>query len=410
MKPQVVRWSTMIASTDSLFRCRFSSPAAFGSKLAALGREHPVIFDEFMAAPLVLRQKDVSAALRDTATFSTEFYGTGPMESAMIALDGAEHNRQRRIHNRFFSAVASARYAQIVAPIAERTFGALAAKPKADLVQDGIARYPMEVFHALLGIPNEIGDQGMQWVRAIVNSLGSPMSEEFAGLGQQAFAELSAYTRKLVEQERENPGDNLLGEVIRAYSSEDAYSPETVTVVVVSLLLGGFETTIQMLSATIASLLLNPESLARVRADNGLIDAAIDEAFRWANPTAGLYRLVRQDARISGTDLSAGSMVYLCIAGAHFDEQAYADPQRFDLDRPGGHLGFGLGPHYCVGAPLARIEVRAALIALLATCPDVRLDPDSELSFSYGARGFVQHGTEALHVLLRPWRLTAAIV
>jgi cytochrome P450 len=213
-----------------------------------------------------------------------------------------------------------------VAPIAERTFGALAAKSKADLVEDAIARYPIEVFLALLGIPNELGDQGIQWVRAIVNWLGSPMPEKLTGLGQQASAELSAYTRQLGEQERKNPGDNLLGEVIRAYLSEDAYSPETVTVAVVSLLLGGLGTTIQMLSATIASLLLNPESLARVHADNGLIDAAIDEAFRWANTTAGLYRLVRQDTRIAGTYLPAGSMVYLCIAGAHFDEQAYTDP------------------------------------------------------------------------------------
>lgn len=390
----------MIASADSVFRCHSGSPAALGSKLAALGRECPIIFDEFMAAPLVLRHAAVSAALRDTATFSTRPYGVGPMSSAMIAHDGVEHRRQRRIHNRFFSAVASARYAEVVAPIADRMFGALALKSKVDLVEEVIARYPMQVFLALLGIPDELGDQGLRWVRTVVTWLGSPMSEELAGPGQEAFAELSAFTRRLVEQERENPGDNLLGEVIRAHLSEDAYAAETVTVAVVSLLLGGFETTIQMLSAAIASLLLNPESLTRVRADAELIDSAVDEAFRWANPSTGFYRLVQQDTRIAGTDLRAGSMVYLCVAGAHFDEQAYPDPKRFDLDRRGGHLGFGLGPHYCVGAPLARIEARAALTALLAACPDVRLDPDSPPSFYYGARGFVQHGTDALPVLL----------
>ncbi|GII55460.1 cytochrome P450 [Planotetraspora thailandica] len=390
----------MIASSDSVFRSRSSSPAAFGSSLAALGREQPVVHDEFMAAPLVLRHRDVSAALRDTATFGNQLYGVGPMSSSMIALDGAEHNRQRRIHNRFFSAVASARYASIVAPIAERTFGALAAKSEADLVEDAGARYPMEVFLGLLGIPDELGDQGLQWVRTIVTWLGSPMNEELAGPGRQAFADLEAYTRQLVERERRNPGDNLLGEVIRAYLSEDAYSPETVAIALMGLLLGGFETTIQMLSATIASLLLNPESLERVRADSGLVDAAIDEAFRWANPSAGLYRLVRQDTRIAGTDMPAGSIVYLCIAAAHFDEQAYPDAGRFDVDRRGGHLGFGLGPHFCVGAPLARIEVRAALTALLAACPGMRLNPGSPPEFYYGARGFVQHGTDTLRVLL----------
>src|SRR5689334_17549443 len=120
----------MIASADSVFRLRSDSPAAFGSRLAALGREHPIIFDEFMGAPLVLRHGGVAAALRDTATFSTRPYGMGPMSSAMIAHDGVEHRRQRRIHNHFFSARASARYAEIVAPIAERVFGALAVRSK----------------------------------------------------------------------------------------------------------------------------------------------------------------------------------------------------------------------------------------------------------------------------------------
>lgn len=388
----------MIASTDSVFRRRSKSPADFGSGLAALGREHPVVFDEFMAAPLVLRHRDVVAALRDTATFSTRPYGIGSMRSSIIAQDGAEHRRQRRIHNRFFSAVASARYTEMVRPIAERTFGSLAGE--VDLVPEVIARYPMTVFLALLGIPDELGDQGLRWARAVVTWLALPMNEDVAGPGQEALAELSSYTQGLVERERAHPGDNLLGEVIRAYLSEDAYEPATVTVAIVSLLLGGFETTIQMLSGTLASLLLNPDSLARVRADPGLLDAAIDESFRWANPSAGLYRLVEKDTRIAGTDLAAGSLAYLCIAAAHFDEQAYPDPERFDLDRRGGHLGFGLGPHYCVGAPLARIEARAALTALFTACPDIRLAPDAPPSFHYGARGFVQHGTESLNVLL----------
>jgi cytochrome P450 len=390
----------MIASADSVFRCYSESPAAFGSKLAALGREEPIVFDEFMAAPLVLRHRDVSATLRDTATFSTRPYGMGPMSSTMIAQDGVDHRHQRRIHNRFFSAVASARYAEMVIPIAERTFGMLAPRSEVDLVEEVIARYPMEVFLALLGIPDELGDQGLRWVRAVMTWLGSPTKEELAGPGQEAFAELSAYTKRLVEQERESPGDNLLGEMIRAYLSEDAYTPEIVNAALLSLLLAGFETTIQMLSSTLSSLLLHPESLARVRADLDLIDAAVDEAFRWANPTAGLYRLVMKDTRIAGTDLRAGSMVYICIAAAHFDELAYPAPERFDLDRGDGHLGFGLGPHYCVGASLARIEARAALTALFTACPDIRLDPNSPPIFFYGARGFVQHGTERLPVLL----------
>ncbi|WP_169798895.1 cytochrome P450 [Kibdelosporangium phytohabitans] len=104
------------------------------------------------------------------------------------------------------------------------------------------------------------------------------------------------------------------------------------------------------------------------------------------------------DAEVGGTPVYAGQMVYVAIAAAHFDEAAYPRPEVFDLGRQSGHLGFGLGPHYCVGAPLARIEVRAALDALLDWFPRIRLARPVE--FRYGARGFVQHGTQELPVLL----------
>jgi cytochrome P450 len=383
----------------SVFQSSSPDPAAFGTALAELGRESPTVFDEYMGAPLVLRHKDVSAALRNHATFSTKMYAVGPMTTAMITQDGTEHTKQRRIHNKFFSPAASARYKARIAPIAERAFGALTGRDSAELIEDVVARYPMEVFLDLLGIPNDLGDQGLEWVRAIVGWMASPMNTDLAGPGQRAFDELSSYTATLIEQ---NPRDNLLGEIIEAHLSEGRFSVEACTVAVISLLLGGLETTIQMLSATIAALLLNPQALAQVNADPELRHAAVDEAFRWANPTAGLYRLLQSDVEIGGTTFQAGSLIYLCIAAAHYDANVYPRPEVFDLDRRASHLGFGLGPHYCAGAPLARIEVRAALDALLGRFPRLRLDPAQPLSFRYGARDFVQHGTDALPVLLSP--------
>jgi cytochrome P450 len=392
---------TVISTEDSAFLTRSASPAAIGRTLAAIGRDTPVVYDELMAAPLVLRHHDVSAALRDANRFSTEFYGVGPMAQAMIAHNGAEHARQRRIYNRFFSPAASARYAARVTPIADRTFGALAGRTEVDLVEDVLAGFPMEVFLDLLGIPDRLGQQGLDWVRAIVTWIASPTNEELAEPGQQAFAELGAYAGTLIERERAQPGDNLLGEIIRAHLTEGGYSVDACSTAVVSLLLGGLETTIQIMSATVASLLLNPDALAAVRADRTLINGAVDEAFRWANPTPGLYRLVTEDITVAGVPLAAGSLVFLCIAAAHFDRDAHPDPERFHITRGASHLGFGLGPHYCVGAPLAKVEARAALNALLDACPGLRLDPDHTPSFHYGARGFVAHGAESLHVVLR---------
>jgi cytochrome P450 len=393
----------MIASTESAFGVRSGSPATLGGTLAAIGRDQPVVFDELMGAPLVLRHRDVSAALRDPATFSTRFYGMGPMSDSMIAQDGPEHTRRRRIHNRFFGPAASAHYATIVEPIARRTFGdpaRLAGQGgSVDLVGDLIAEYPMQVFMGLLGVPDDLGTQGLLWVRAIMAWLASPMDAALVEPGTTAFAELHAYTTALVEAERARPGDNLLGQIIQAHVDEGGYTPEAVTVAVISLLLGGFETTVQLLAGTITALLLHPGVLRQVREDPSLLNAAFDEALRWAAPTAGLYRLVLRDTEIAGSPIAAGGMVYLAIAAAHFDEAVYPDPLEFRLDRAGTHLGFGAGPHYCVGAPLARLEARAAVSALLDACPRLRLDSAAEPSFHYSARGFPQHGTDALRVL-----------
>lgn len=146
----------MITSAESRFAASSPSPATLGLSLAELGRDRATVFDEHMGALLVLRHKDVSAAMRNHGTFSTRFYGIGPMESAMIAADGAEHTRQRRVHNRFFSPAASARYAARIVPVAERTFGAMRGQNKVDLVEEALARYPMEVFLDLLGVPNDL--------------------------------------------------------------------------------------------------------------------------------------------------------------------------------------------------------------------------------------------------------------
>src|SRR6266498_3244965 len=165
--------STVLPAAESPFAVRSASPSTLGRTLAALGQDEPVVYDELMAAPVVLRHKDVSAGLRNASVFSTAFYGTPPMETAMIAQNGAEHTRMRRVQNRFFNPTVSARYTQRVEAVAARTVGMLDGTPT-DLVAAMIAHYPMTVFLDLLGIPDDLGDQGLDWVHAIVSWLGSP--------------------------------------------------------------------------------------------------------------------------------------------------------------------------------------------------------------------------------------------
>jgi cytochrome P450 len=396
----------MIVAADSAFGRRADSPTGLGQSLAALGREHPVIADELVGAPLVLRHRDVRAAIADTSTFGTACDSAGPLRTAMIAQEGLEHLRQRRIHDRFFGARARAKYARVVERVAAETFGAFAGRHRAELVEEAVAAYPMRVFLALLGVcddeEDKVGERVRGWMRTVLSRLGPPLNPRTAQPGERALADLNAFVAGLVDNRR--PGDHLLGEIIRAHTDEGDYCADAVVAVAVGLLLGGCEKTVHMLTGTLAALLLNPRELRRVRADPLLADSAIDEACRWASPSVGLYRRVRRDVKVAGTTLAEGSVTYLCIAAAHFDRDVYSRPEVFDPGRLRlgrlGHLGFGAGPHYCSGAPLAWIEVRAAVSALLKACPELRLDPDNPPAFYYGARDFAQHGTDALVVLL----------
>jgi cytochrome P450 len=168
-------------------------------------------------------------------------------------------------------------------------------------------------------------------------------------------------------------------------------------------MLGGYETTIWMVANALHALLANPAALEQVRRDHALIPAAIDESMRWCPSVAGTLRLVERDVTLGGDlKLQAGGVIYLPVV-AHYDEATHPSPEVFDLARRPAPtvMVFGGGAHYCVGAPLARMEARVALSTLLTRFPDVRLDPSEKPTFSYGVRESVAHGPDKLPALLQ---------
>jgi cytochrome P450 len=377
------------------------SPTTLGLSLAEIGRDKPTVYDDSLRGWLVLRHRDISAALRNPMAFSNRHYGVGSQSSGITAQDGDEHRRQRRIYNRIFRPAALERYQRLIMPIAHEVFGALDGKDQVDLAKEVFARYPVDAFVALFGAPRQVGDHVIRWVRDYVRWLLAPKDSDAETAGMNAMQELADTARQLVERELAEPTDGLLGEIVRSHQSEDAFSIEACCTAIKTLMLGAIENTIQMTTATVASILLNPNAAQRAVADRTLWDTVITESFRWANPTVMITRLVVQDVEIAGTTIPAGELAWLSVAAGHYDEEVYPRPDVFDLDRrQPAHLGLGAGPHYCVGGPLARMEVRAALDVLFDRFPQVRLDPEQPPSFGYGARDFVLHGTNALHVLL----------
>ncbi len=387
---------------EHLYTFSSTDPTAFGRRLAAAAQEYPVYFDEGIGMPVVLRGSDVTGALKDSATFSTRVYDAGLMKGALIALEGGAHARMRRLYNSFFAPKALARYeSQIIGPLVKRVIDDLATRERVDLIDDFATPIPIGVVSALFGLPTDSIAENDHRVRAMLHSLIRPGDAEVVAAGWRAYGEIAEQLREIAAREIAAPSDNLLGEVARALIAEGLGTVEECERVVFTLILGSYETTIWMLVSVVGALLANPEAMAQVRQEPALIPGAIDEANRWVGPTAGLVRFVERDTELAGTRFEAGSVVYLSLLAGHYDAGVYPDPTRFDVRRRSTPMLFGLGPHYCVGAPLARMEARLAVAQLLARFPALRADPTRPPpTYSTAPRGAVMYGPDVLPALL----------
>lgn len=390
--------------TKNLFFVPSDDPTAFGRRLAAAAREAPMITDSGMGLPVLLRKGHVAAVFRDAATFSTRMFQMGILKGGLASLQGEEHTKMRRVYNMFFLPRAVERYEdKIVRPIAEDVVSKLEGKGPVDILDAFAMELPRRIISKLFGFPMEQIAENDERVRTMFRSIirvGDPVA---AAEGQKAYEETLGQITDVVSREQQHPTDSLLGEILRTLESENMATMESCQQIVLSLLLGGYETTSWMIANSLYSLLQWPDAYAHVRRDPSMLPAAIEEAMRWCPSVAGTIRLVERDATVDGLTLSAGMPIYLASVAVHYDEETYPHPEKFDLMRSPAPtpMIFGGGPHYCVGAPLGRMEARVGLSALLARFPDLRAAPDDKPTFMYGTRESVAHGPDRLPVILQ---------
>jgi cytochrome P450 len=390
-----------VLARNNLFAFASEDPTAFGLRIAAAAKEHPVYFDEGVDMPVVLRSSDVIAALKNPATFSTRAFDIGLMKGALIALEGEAHARMRRLYNSFFSPRALARYeSMVVRPIARRVVDRMADKPGVDLIDAFATAMPIEVISTLFGLPADSITANDAHVRTMLASIVRPLDPALAEAGRRAYDAMAEQLREIAAREIERPSDNLLGEVARALIAEGMGTVDECERVVFTLILGSYETTIWMLTDVLAALLAHPEAMARLRADSSLVPSAIEEAIRWCSSATGTVRFVEREATIAGHTFSAGTVLFLSLTSLHYDESLYPRPEVFELGRRPTTLLFGLGAHYCVGAPLARMEARIGLSLLLERFPALRADPVERPVFQMAPRGATAFGPERLPALL----------
>jgi cytochrome P450 len=353
---------------------------------------HPLYFHAPSQAWILSRFDDVHAALTQPV-YTTRSYAaqTEPLLGrTIIQLDGREHNVQRNLLVQPFRAGSiQQRWEAVIGDVVDELVAGLVEQAEPCLVRDFAAQLPVRMMAAILGLPAGDGERFRGWytglIRGALNLRGDP---EVARAGVLARDELDAYLRPLIAQRRRDPGDDLISRLAAAEVDGAQLSEEEIVRFGMLMVFAAGETTEKGLSTTLRNLIAHPATLARVQADRTLVARAIAESFRYTAPTHMVPRRTSAEVRVSGGWLPAEAEVMCFLGAANRDPRRYADPDRYDIDRPeadperaftpkADHLAFGGGRHFCLGAMLSKFEIRIAVERLLDAVGDLRFAGDA---------------------------------
>jgi cytochrome P450 len=348
----------------------------------------------------VSRYDEVSYVLKHPEIFSSEVMGgsevqvinaqgdIAPTSGSLIAHDPPEHTRQRNIVSRGFTPRRIGQLEPKIRKNAEELFARFEQRGSCDLMEEFANPLPVSVIADLLGLDPARRDDFKRWSTALI--VGSTQPGEGGGFGDiSLFREFRAYMTEVIAQRRQNPGDDLISTLLHAGEGEGILAPEQVISFASLLLAAGSETTTNLIGNAMLALWQNPEQLERVQRDPTLIGGLVDETLRYDAPIQLTARLAVADSEIAGVSIPKGSIVAVLLASANRDARQFADPDRFDIERPTpAHLAFGLGNHYCIGASLARLEGTIALEMILTRLRGLSLCADDvERHGSFLVRG-----------------------
>ncbi|MEU0785853.1 cytochrome P450 [Streptomyces sp. NPDC006173] len=356
------------------------NPHPVYAELRTLGPVHRVRLpppDAHHETWLVVGYEEARAALadarlaKDAEKIGITFLDEELIGKYLLVADPPQHTRLRSLIAREFTPRRVAALAPRIQEITDDLLDAMLPHGRADLVESLAYPLPLTVICELLGVPGP--DRAT--FRALSTEAVAPTSAESE---YDAFVRLAAYLGDLIEDKRSaGPADDLLSGLIRTTAEDgDRLSPEELRGMAFVLLVAGHETTVNLIAGAVHALLTHPDQLAALRADTTLLDGTIEETLRYEGPVENAtFRYATQPLDIGGTAIASGDAVMVGLTAADRDGTRYPAPDRFDIRREArGHLAFGHGIHYCLGAPLARLEARVALGSLLERCPDLALD------------------------------------
>ncbi|MES5818846.1 cytochrome P450 [Streptomyces sp. RG80] len=326
---------------------------------------------------LVVGHEEARAALadprlsKDGRRIGVAFHEEELIGRHLLGADPPEHTRLRGLVSRAFTMRRVEQLRPRIQEITDDLLDAMLPYGRADLVQSLAYPLPITVICELLGVP----EMDRTEFRKVSTEVVAPTSPESS---YDAVVRLDEYLRELIEDKRRaGPGEDLLSDLIRttAEDGDRLSSPELLGMAFL-LLIAGHETTVNLITNAVHALLTHPDQLAALRADMSLIDGTVEETLRYEGPVENAtFRYAAEPLEIAGTAVAEGDHVMIGLTAADRDAARYPAPDTFDIRRdPRGHLAFGHGIHYCLGAPLARLEARTAIHTLLTRAPNLTLD------------------------------------
>ena len=322
------------------------------------------------------RYEDVDTVLRDHRRFSNggrSFTGLGP--ETLLDLDPPDHTRLRSLVSKAFTPRSVAELTPRMGEIIDELLDEIGERERFDLIEDFAFPLPVIVIAEMLGVPPEDRAQFKEWSTDIAITVEPIIPDDLAVRLEKSTGELFEYLEGIIAAREKSPQDDMISALIAARDDEeDRLSHDELLGTLVLLLVAGNETTRNLIGNGMYALLKNPDQLQLLRDKPELIDDAIQELLRFDPPVQLDGRLVTEDVEIGGKRLRANQRVISFIGAANRDPEAFANPDVLDITRPKqSHLSFGRGIHYCLGAPLAILEGKLAILALLDRFPSMRL-------------------------------------
>lgn len=296
----------------------------------------------------------------------------------MLQQDPPNHTRLRSLVQKAFTPKALASLEEKIARTTDELLDAVADAERIDLVASLAQPLPSAMICDMMGVPRDDRAQFVGWTGDFTYSLLGPFaSPEQRARANAAGAELDRYISQLIEDHRTRPADDLLTLLIRAEEQGDRLTHDELMAQTVGLLIAGFETTTGLIANGARALIMNPDQLARLRAQPELVDSAVEECLRYDPPIVATGRFLHEETEFGGRMLPRDSRVLAVIIAANRDPEQFPDPDRFDIARtPNRHMAFGGGIHNCLGGHLARLEGRAVFSRLFERLGDLQLESE----------------------------------